>query len=81
MFYPWTFSDYSPVTIKKHNHFPKLWLFISAVIVTYSRNKNANEKSHVGFCSVRDSRDNLASGRWKIKIVGLCFANYRFLKQ
>lgn len=44
-------------------------------------NKNANEKSHVGFCSLRDSRENLASGRWKIKIVGLCFTNYRFLKQ
>ena len=41
-------------------------------------NENANGNSLADFCSMRHSRGNLASGRWKIKIVGLCFANYRF---
>lgn len=78
MLYPWAFPDYSPVTVEKHHHFPKLWLFISAVIITHFGKQECKWKEPLGFYSVRDSIENLASGRWKIRIVGVCFLNIAF---
>lgn len=52
MFYRWAFPDYSLVTVKKHNHFPKLWLFISAVIITHPGKQECKRKESCWFLGV-----------------------------